>query len=241
MAIVFSPLADEELTSDFTPLPKHGFIMVHSAAEISPVEARIEKIVGEMLRRQGFRTKKAADEVGTKDYLHKIVRLIRGCGFGVAIFSASTPSRTLATIFFEIGLAHVLGKDVLMIKTADATIPSDFVRTEWIDFRPTDEAAFRKRLSKACDLFRKNAEFYSKLGTVALEARIPDLELAFERYRQAHLLIGDEGSLGHIRAIRARLAKLAQEYPETGHLFRRLHDDVDRFLNLGPAGERRDG
>ena len=119
MAIIFSPLANEEITGAFRPLPGCAFVMIHSAKAIAPIERAIENRVNAVLRKNRFRTTKATGAFGTKDYLDKIVQLIRGCGFGLAIFSEFTPGKTLANIFFEIGICYVLGKDVIMVKTKD--------------------------------------------------------------------------------------------------------------------------
>jgi hypothetical protein len=55
----------------------------------------------EVLDEKNFTAITATDIRGTSDYLTKIIDLIRGCGFGFAIFSDLTPARTMGNIFFE--------------------------------------------------------------------------------------------------------------------------------------------
>lgn len=234
MAIIFSPLANEEMTGAFKPLPGCAFVMMHSAKAIAPIEREIEKRVTAALLQKGFRTTKATGAFGTKDYLDKIVQLIRGCGFGLAIFSEFTPAKTLANIFFEIGICYVLGKDVIMVKTGAAPVPSDFVRNEWIEFDPADEAGFANSLQSACDAIRENASFYMKLGEIALEAVDTDYELAFERFKQAALLVKNDSALDRIKSISARLSVLSRASADARRYFKRLKSEIDRFVKLQP-------
>jgi hypothetical protein len=234
MAIIFSPLANEEMTGAFKPLPGCAFVMMHSAKAIAPIEREIEKRVNAALRKKGFRTTKATGAFGTKDYLDKIVQLIRGCGFGLAIFSEFTPAKTLANIFFEIGICYVLGKDVIMVKTREAPVPSDFVRNEWIEFDPADDLGFANSLQRACDAIRENASFYMKLGEIAVEAVDTDYELAFERFKQAALLVKNDSALDKIKRISARLAALSSASPDARSYFKRLKSEIDRFVKLQP-------
>jgi len=234
MAIIFSPLANEEMTGAFKPLPGHAFVMMHSATAIAPIERAIEKRVNAALSKKGFRATKASGAFGTKDYLDKIVRLIRGCGFGLAIFSEFTPAKTLANIFFEIGICYVLGKDVILVKTKGAPVPSDFVRNEWIEFDPADVAAFASAVQRACDAIRENAAFYMKLGEIALEAEDTDYELAFERSKQAALLAKSPVALRKIKGISIRLTALSSASADARSYFKRLKSEIDRFVKLQP-------
>jgi len=238
MAIIFSPLANEEMTGAFKPLPGCAFVMIHSAASITPVELEIERQTRFALRQNGFRTVKAAGTFGTKDYLDKILQLIRGCGFGIAVFSEFTPPRTLANIFFEIGICYVLGKDVILIKTPNAAIPSDFVRNEWVEFKPAPTRSFVRSMSAACRAVRRSAAFYSKLGQLALAEDAHDLELAFERFKQAALIVNDPHVRAQIRQVSAQLAVLSRESVEARNHFKRLKGEVDRFLKLYPRRGR---
>lgn len=229
MPLLFSPISDGILEGPFKPHPRSVFIMLHSSKDVSGLEAIMDAVVCSCLTRLRHDVKKASRQSGTKDYLEKIIQLIRGCGFGIAIFSESTPASTLANIFFEIGLCGVLGKPVILVKSARAKPPSDFVRTEWIAFQNRDRKKLRRDVEMAIKSIQELASYYESLGDLALDAEEVDLELAFERYRQAILIgnrrplrmkiknvmarVADEQHLSQLlRASRTRLRKSIQEF-----------------------------
>lgn len=229
MPLLFSPISDGLLEGPFKPYPKSAFIMLHSGKYVSRIEENMDSVVCACLKRLRHDIKKASRESGTKDYLEKIIQLIRGCGFGVAIFSEVTPAPTLANIFFEIGLCYVLGKQVIVVKTEDAKPPSDFIRTEWISFQNGDLKKLRRDVENAIRSVQGLASYSESLGDLALDADEVDFELAFERYRQAVLIgnkktartkiknilknLADERQLpSFLRASRTRLRKSIQEF-----------------------------
>lgn len=234
MAVIFSPIDDSELRGPYKPLPGCAFLMMHSSKAVAPIEKKIEEEISRVLRSQGFKTTKATLTYTSKDYLQKIIQSIRGCGFGIAIFSEYTPAPTLANIFFEIGICYVLGKDVIIVKTMDARPPSDFVRTEWIQFDPSSQRKFRSDITKACKTMKENAKFYFTLGDIAFYAQEKDLELAFERYKQAVLLTNYRPAKNNIRKMANYINSLsAQSAPARSYL-RRIRQEIDEFLALVP-------
>lgn len=158
------------------------------------------------LTAQGFDAVTASDVKGTGEFLNKIIDLIRGCGFAVAVFSDKTPARTLANIFFEIGVAGVLGKPVQLVLTGKTPTPSDFVRSEWIAYKPGSEDDLRNELRASLERIDQLAGYYRTIGEVALEAPQADLELCFERFKQAVLIGGDPVARTAIERVRERLA-----------------------------------
>lgn len=208
--------------------------MLHSGKDVSGLEESLDAVVCSCLRRLRHDVKKASRQSGTKDYLEKIIQLIRGCGFGVAIFSEFTPASTLANIFFEIGLCGVLGKPVILVKSGDAKPPSDFVRTEWIALQNGDKKRLRRDVEKSIKAIQELADYYESLGDIALGADEGDPELAFERYRQAILIANRKPVRKKIRDI---LAKLADDREPT-QLLRasrtRLRKSIQEFDKLLP-------
>ena len=123
----------------------------------------------------------------------------------------------------------MLGKPVILVKSARAKPPSDFVRTEWIAFQNEDRKKLHRDVEKAVKSIQELAVYYESLGDLALDAEEVDLELAFERYRQAILIgnrkavrqkiqdilarLADEEQLSRLlRASRTRLRKAIQEF-----------------------------
>lgn len=184
--------------------------MLHLGEGVASDEQIMGRIVREALDVRSFVPLSAGDVRRTSDFLHKIIDLIRGTGFSIAIFSDRTPAKTLANIFFEVGVALVIGKPVQLVWTARdpgiSAVPSDFVRTEWISYIVGEEDRLRRDLDGAIDAIEQGAAYYRQIGDIAFEAPEPDLELAFERYKQAILISGDREDRDRIVRLRDRLA-----------------------------------
>jgi len=189
------------------------------------------------LARANFEVVTASDVRGTGDYLHKIINLIRGCGFSIAVFSDRTPPRTLGNIFFEVGLAGMLGKPVQLVLHGENPAPSDFVRSEWISYKRGEEPALRAALDDSLEQMNALAGFYRDIGEVALEAERPDLELAFERFKQGVLIGNDAQSREGVRSVQARLidARNVEGRDDMATHRDRLFKSVSAFLRLLPA------
>ncbi len=160
-------------------------------------------------------------ERGQKDFLVKIIQLIRGCGFGTTIFSEFTPVSTLANIFFEVALCNLLGKPVIIVKSENASSPSDFVRTEWVMYGSGKQKQLRKDYSDSLSSIVSLAKYYETLGDIAAEAEDVDLELAFERYRQSFLIDGR-------KRVKSKI----------DHIAKRAGNPEDTAANLRPARTR---
>ena len=174
--------------------------MLH-AGDAAAVERDMVAQVRAALDRLGFTAIAATEVPGTGDFLGKIIELIRGCGFGVAVYSDQTPPKTLGNIFFEVGISHLLGKPVqLLIAGADPT-PSDFVRTEWLRYDATDPDRNRRELEARFQAIEALGEYYCKLGEVGLAADAIDYEMTFERFKQAVLISDNPEARGHIATI----------------------------------------
>jgi hypothetical protein len=232
VALIFSPVTEDVLGGPFKPLPRHAFLMLHGNERRADEDRDLERMVCEALDVRAFIPIRATDIGGTGDYLEKIIALIRGCGFGVAIFSEKTPAPTLANIFFEVGICHVFGKPVVFAKSDDAKMPSDFTRTEWVARRDDDDQ-FRDALLKTLSRIDALPDFYRKQADVAMEADDPDYEVAFERYRQAILIGDDAESRERIDEIYATLGGRAS--PVKLHAARaRLRQAVGEFRTHVP-------
>lgn len=234
MPLIFSPLSEEILEGPFKPLPRTAFIMLHSSRKVSPIEAEMDRIVCDCFTRLDHPVIKATRSAGTKDFLEKIIQIIRGCGFGVAIFSENTPAPTLANIFFEIGLCNILGKPVILVKTAKAKAPSDFTRTEWVTYRGRSGKKLKSDLESSIASIIELAQYYEALGDLAIEAEHVDVELAFERYKQAVLISDSKSAQTKIQ----NLLEHIQNKGESPELLRaskvRLGKSIAEFLKLLP-------
>jgi hypothetical protein len=206
--------------------------MLHSGTKVSEVEIRMDRVVSESLESLGHPVTKATSLRGTKDYLEKIIQMIRGCGLGIAIFSEFTPAPTLANIFFEVGLCSVLGKPVIIVKSDESKAPSDFVRTEWVTYQGGNTRKLKKDLRSAIESVVKLAQYYEDLGDLAMEAEDVDIELAFERYKQSVLIAGSKSAQQKIENILEQL-RGNQESAELLQASRsRLRRSVSEFIKL---------
>ena len=231
MALVFSPVTQDVVEGPFRPRPRHAFLMLHSGERRSRLDRDLEESANDVLSESGFVPIRATDVGGTGDYLEKIIGLIRGCGLGVAIFTEATPPPTLANIFFEVGLCLMFGRPVILAKTAEATTPSDFVRTEWVAHYE-DEDQFRSNLASTLATLRDEAvPYFRSIAEVAMDADEIDYEMAFERFAQAYFLGEEPEDLGRIRDISEALRSPSQD-ARLHIVRRRLRNAVGHFLQL---------
>ncbi|HTT80563.1 MAG TPA: hypothetical protein VMF86_12870 [Stellaceae bacterium] len=234
MAIVFSPVDGKELDSHYAPRPRHAFLMLHSGDAVSAIEQEMATAVRASLTDLRFIPIAATDIPATGDFLSKIVDLIRGCGFGVAIYSDQTPSRTLGNIFFEIGISHLLGKPVQLLVAGRNPTPSDFVRTEWLPYDQADRNASIAKLRDSLKAIEQQAEQFFKLGEVMMEADVIDYELAFERFKQAVLISGHEEARQRIALLAGQLGSSSATQSSMANHRQRLRGTIGHFLRLLP-------
>ena len=78
--------------------------MLHAGDAAAPIEQQMVADVRTILANLGLGAIAATEVPGTGDFLGKIIDLIRGCGFGIAVYSDVTPPKTLGNIFFGIGI-----------------------------------------------------------------------------------------------------------------------------------------
>jgi len=83
------------------------------------IDRDITEIVTEICGQQGFGVKDAASSTGSKDFLERILGLIRGTGLTIAIFSHETRTTALANIALELGFAAMCGKPLIVVKSEE--------------------------------------------------------------------------------------------------------------------------
>jgi hypothetical protein len=121
-----------------------------------------------------------------------------------------------------------------LVKTAKAKAPSDFTRTEWVTFRGRDERRLKDDLESSIESIIELAQYYEALGDLAMEADNIDVELAFERYKQAVLISDSKSAQEKIQ----RLLQHMKNKGESAELLRaskvRLGKSISEFLKLLP-------
>jgi hypothetical protein len=140
----------------------------------------------------GFETIDADGTVGSKDYLERILGLIRGTGFTVAIFSHQTRASSMANIALELGFAAMCGKPLVIVKSPEAIAPSDLKRTDWIEYDRRKPAQFRRKLQQAVEEVESLSNYEDNLLQASLDAKSLDCAVGLERANKGFLLSGDE-------------------------------------------------
>lgn len=228
MPLVFSPLSEEVIELPPRILhPRYGFVM-RQIGDAPQLDLDIVNAVAGILKVRHFGVKDADASTGGKDFLERILGLIRATGITIAIFSHQTRPSALANIMLELGFAAMCGKPLMIVKSKDAAAPSDLKRTDWIDFDPADPPAFARKINQALDEVEALAEFEEQLLDLALDAPSMDCAIAFERVQRAFLLSGSDDLIPKAEAIRDRLAT-ARQIDQVDDL-KRLHDEVAMFV-----------
>jgi len=107
------------------------------------------EIVGEVFAARNVPRLDTNASTGSKDFLDRILGMIRSTGFTVAIFSNKTRRTAVANITLELGFAAMCDKPMVIVKSRLAKAPSDFARTDWIEYDENNEADCRLKLHQA--------------------------------------------------------------------------------------------
>jgi hypothetical protein len=231
--LVFSPLSEAVLDSAPKSLfPKHAFVM-RQIGNPPELDKAMAAIVKDVFNARGVQIKDADASTGGKDFLERILGLIRSTGFTIAIFSDKTRATAMANIALELGFAAMCGKPLIIVKSEKAKAPSDFTRTDWITYNPAQEDRFRTKLGQALDSVESLVEYENTLLNVALGARSPDCAIAFERANKGFLLSGEQRFIDSARAILNVLMRV-----EEGNAIadlERLRSDLNTFIRQAQA------
>ena len=98
------------------------------------------------------------DEVGTGAvWVDEVWRLVRKSDAVIADVTQANPN-----ILFELGMAHGLGKPLLLLldQTAGTRLPSDLVGYQALTYSPEDFPAFTARLSRTVHRIAQRHETY---------------------------------------------------------------------------------
>jgi hypothetical protein len=228
MPLVFSPLSEAVL--DQPPkklLPKHAFIM-RQLGTPPEIDIAINAAVIDGLQQRGYVGTDASTTTGGKDYLERILGLIRATGFTVAIFSEQTRITAMANIALELGFAAMCGKPLIIVKSKEGTAPSDLKRTDWIEYDPENVPAFNISFSRALDELATFHQFEKHLLQVALEARSTDCAIALERCNKGFLLTGDDEFIAGAEAVLEKVNGIGDDLA-IGDL-ERLRSEIKTFI-----------
>ncbi len=167
--------------------------MTQLGAPIPKDIKKIRKTLEKYLTLNKLKTIDANSHIKGKNFLHKIWEMILSVPIGIAIISKELTPYTLANIFYEIGLLQAYGKETLVIKTIDSYVPSDFIRTEYIEY----DRNFKKKITKYLDGLIEQSEYYSN-ASMLLEG---NPLLSIDYLHRAFLISGNEKYKKEARAL----------------------------------------
>lgn len=175
---------DREVITDFISYePRSCFIMTQLGLPLPKIIDSIRKDLTTELSKRSIRELDANSYIKGKDFLSKIWRQVLAVPLGIAIVIKGMKVSTISNIFYEIGVLNALGKETIVIKSKDFSIPSDFIRTEYIEY----DEKFSEKINKFLDQVFELADHYEIVGE-SLEA---NPLLTIDYYKRAYLITGD--------------------------------------------------
>ncbi len=206
--IIYNPLDGDAITSSVPSNPRHCFLMTKLGRPIPPPVVEICNSVTALCGRFNYQVIDASSRVTGRDFLLKIWKLIASAPLSIGICHEEILDTTQANIYYEIGVAQALGKETLLIKSPRAKIPSDFVRTEYVEFN----GAFQDSFYDYLESLPTQADHYELVADQLDRNPI----LAIDYLKRAFLISGDE-----------RLRKKAQELLNEAALGDRAKNSVE--------------
>ena len=182
--IIYSPLDGEALTSAVRSRSRQCFLMTRLGGDIPEGVEGMRNAVTRLCRNAHYQVIDARDEVTGRDFLMKIWKLIASTPLSVGICHEDIPSITQMNIFYELGVAQALGKETLVVKSPGASVPSDFVRTEYVEFDDDFDANFTKYLES----LQEQADHYELVADQLDKNPV----LAIDYLKRAFLISGDD-------------------------------------------------
>jgi hypothetical protein len=175
---------DREVVTEFPKdKPRCCFLMTQLGKPLPDKVVEIRNKLKTHLKKRHIELIDAETFVTGKDFLSKIWKIIFSVPCGIAIVCEKMPSSTISNIFYEIGILNSLGKETIVIKTKGYKVPSDFIRTEYLEYNKS----FDKKINKFLNTLFELAEHYDKMAD-SLEA---NPLLSIDYWRRAYLITGD--------------------------------------------------
>lgn len=182
--IYYHPSDGDVYSTPIKVRPKTCFLMTKLGQPIPPDIIEVRQNVERIFKEKSITPIDANSVTLGKDFLFKIWKLIISVPIGVAIIYDDIPYQTMANIFYELGLMHAYGKETIIVKVGDIKIPSDFVRTEYVQYN----AGFEKCFCDFINSLEERADHYSFLA----EQLENNPLLSIDYLRRAYMLTGQK-------------------------------------------------
>lgn len=191
--INYSPSDGLVLSDRIKYRPRHCFIMTQMGKPLPDKLIKIRQKMEETLSSRDITVIDASSKITGKDLLVKIWRQILEVPMGIAILTENMGQATIGNIFYEIALLDSLGKETIVIKTQEFKIPSDFIRTEFIEY----DNHFENNLNKYLDNIFEQAEYYEEMAELVKAKPI----LSIDYLRRAYLITGEKNLIQKAKEI----------------------------------------
>lgn len=220
--MLWCPNSGEECEKKIVPHPKSGFLIISYKENIEEING-IENTVREVFEEKNFSLRIAKEIRGRRNILCKICENIQSVAVVIVVYTQNTPKKSAPNIFYEAGMAHFLGKEVMFI-AYKTKMPSDLSGLEWIDANDMDD--LRNKLSLQLDDIMDLAEHAKILGKN--EENTNNFEKAVEYYIKAVLISGDQESVDALVNIKEKIKQF--------DVLNKLYLKVNNFLKLNELG-----
>ena len=182
--IIYDPISGDAYSKRIYYRPRTCFVITQLGEPIPELVNKIRRTLNKSLKAREIKVVDANSVMTGKDFLDKIWDMILSVPLGIAIVTEDMSHNTWANIFYEIGFMQAVGKETLIIKTVESEVPSDLVRTEYIDYT----TRLKTQIDKYLDKFFEQAEHYA---TMANELEQNPL-LAIDYLKRAYLITGEQ-------------------------------------------------
>lgn len=182
--IYYNPIDSDPIVKPIGYSPRSCFVMTKLGEPIPEIIIEIREKLSAKLKSENITEFDASSMVTGRDFLLKIWNQILSVPLGIGVVDETMNAQTLANIFYEIGVMHAYGKETLIIKTKNAVIPSDFIRTEYVVYNSN----FDDSLDKFFDTFFALEDYFIQLAANLEKNPL----LSIDYIRRAYLISGNE-------------------------------------------------
>ncbi len=187
--ICYRPTEGDVSSVPISYRPRTCFLMTQIGKPVPTIAQEIRRRIKSNLSSAGFGLIDSGSQVTGRDFLMKIWNLMLSVPLGIAIIHEDISMKTYANIFYELGVMQAYGKETLVVKTTAANVPSDFVRTEYVNY----DEDFDKNFNKFIEGLSSQADYYVKISD-QLEK---DPLLAIDYLRRAYLITNERSHQIH--------------------------------------------
>jgi len=144
---------------------------------------QVRKAITAACKSSNFKVIDASAQNTGRDFLLKIWKQIASTPLVVGVVHEKIPPSTQSNIYYELGIAQALGKETIIVKSPSIDIPSDFIRTEYIEF----DSKFNRNFSKYLKGLKDQADHYELMADQLENNPI----LSIDYLKRAFLITGE--------------------------------------------------